>query len=93
MILEAILLTVAEISADGEAKLPVAIFPQMQIDTGIHRDGVSITSPTTNSQVRLTGIWTMVFAHIHWGNVRIIHSIHFLVLTSICSPSVECLHI
>ena len=55
MILEAILLTVAEISADGEAKLPVAIFPQMQIDTGIHRDGVGITSPTTNSQVRLTG--------------------------------------
>ena len=27
MILDAILLTVAEISADGEAKLPVAIFP------------------------------------------------------------------
>ena len=55
MILEAVLLTVAEISADGEAKLPVAIFPQIQIGTGIYRDVVSVTSPKTNSQVLLTG--------------------------------------
>jgi hypothetical protein len=52
MILDAILLTVAEISADGEAKSPVAIFPEMQIATG---DGVSIVNPTTKFQVWLTG--------------------------------------
>ena len=44
MILDAILLTVAEISADGEAKLPVAIFPEMRVATS---DGVNIVNPTT----------------------------------------------
>ena len=52
MILDAILLTVAEISADGEAKLPVAIFPEMRVATG---DGVSIVNPTTKFQLWLTG--------------------------------------
>ena len=40
IILDAILLTVAEISADGEAKLPVAIFPKMRV-------GVNIVNPTS----------------------------------------------
>jgi hypothetical protein len=52
MILHAILLTVAEISADGAAKLPVAIFPQMRVATG---DGVSVVNPTTKFQGWLTG--------------------------------------
>lgn len=70
MILEAVLLTVAEMSADGEAKLPVAIFPEMKIDTGVHRDGVSVTSPTTNPQIRLTGnvdygIYTYTDTYVH----------------------------
>jgi hypothetical protein len=52
MILDAILLTVAEISADGQAKTPVAIFPELRIATG---DGVSIVNPTTKFQVWLTG--------------------------------------
>lgn len=52
MILEAILLTVAEISADGEANMPVAIFPEMRVATG---DGVSIVNPTTKFQLWLSG--------------------------------------
>jgi hypothetical protein len=52
MILDAILLTVAEISADGEDKSPVAIFPDMRIATD---DGVSIVNPKTKFQVWLTG--------------------------------------
>jgi hypothetical protein len=52
MIVDAILLTVAEISAHGEAKLPVAIFPGMQLGTS---DGISIINPKTKFQVWLTG--------------------------------------
>jgi len=52
MILDAILLTVAEISADGKAKMPAAIFPEMRLATG---DGVSVVNPTTKFQVWLTG--------------------------------------
>lgn len=52
MILDAILLTVAEISADGEAKLPVAIFPEMRVATG---DGVNVVNPKTGFQLWLTG--------------------------------------
>jgi hypothetical protein len=52
MILDAILLTVAEISADGDAQLPVAIFPEMRVATG---DGVNIVNPRTQFQVWLTG--------------------------------------
>ncbi|KAF9029260.1 hypothetical protein BDZ89DRAFT_1014507 [Hymenopellis radicata] len=52
MILDAILLTVAEISANGDAQIPVAIFPEMRLATG---DGVQITNPATNFQVWLTG--------------------------------------
>jgi hypothetical protein len=51
MMIDAILLTVAEISADGEDKLPVAIFPEMQAGTG---DGVSIVNPKTGFQLWLT---------------------------------------
>ena len=54
MILDAILLTVAEISADGEAKLPVAIFPKMQVATQAG-DGVNIVNPTTGFQLWLSG--------------------------------------
>ena len=52
MILDAILLTVAEITADGDAKLPVAIFPEIRVATG---DGVNIVNPTTGFQLWLTG--------------------------------------
>jgi hypothetical protein len=59
MILEAILLTVAKISANGDAKLPVAVLPQMQVDTGPD-DGICIINPATKFQVWLTG-------HIDYG--------------------------
>jgi hypothetical protein len=54
MILDAILLTVAEISVDGEAQLPVAIFPEMQVAT----DSVNIINPTTKFQLHLT-LWSL----------------------------------
>jgi hypothetical protein len=54
MILDAILLTVAEISADGEAQLPVAIFPEMRVAS----DGVNIVIPTTKFQLHLT-LWSL----------------------------------
>ena len=47
MILDAILLTVAEVSADGKAKMP----PEMRLTTG---DGVNIGNMTTKFQVWLT---------------------------------------
>ncbi|KAF9010363.1 hypothetical protein BDZ89DRAFT_1143543 [Hymenopellis radicata] len=46
------LLTVAEISANGDAQMPVAILPEMRLATG---DGVQITNPATNFQVWLIG--------------------------------------
>ncbi|KAK0189808.1 hypothetical protein F5146DRAFT_1052640 [Armillaria mellea] len=52
MVLNAILLTVAEASVNGEAKLPVAIFPEMRVATG---DGVRIKNLTTGFEVWLTG--------------------------------------
>jgi hypothetical protein len=52
MILEAILLAVAEISANDNTKLPVAILPKMQVDTG---DGICIINSATKFKVWLTG--------------------------------------
>ncbi|KAK0238633.1 hypothetical protein EDD85DRAFT_935957 [Armillaria nabsnona] len=52
MVFDAILLTVAEASVNGGAKLPVAIFPEMWVATG---DGVLIENPTTGFEVWLTG--------------------------------------
>lgn len=52
MIMDSLLLTVAEMSADGQAKLPVAILPEMRIATG---DGVRVDNPETNFQFWLTG--------------------------------------
>lgn len=52
MILDAVLLTVAEISSDGDAKLPVAILPEMRIATG---DGIVLRNPTTNFEMWFTG--------------------------------------
>ncbi|KAJ7715910.1 hypothetical protein DFH07DRAFT_862573 [Mycena maculata] len=52
MILDAVLLTVAEISSDGDAKLPVAILPEMRIATG---DGISLRNPTTDFEMWFTG--------------------------------------
>ncbi|PBK99156.1 hypothetical protein ARMGADRAFT_491963 [Armillaria gallica] len=52
MILDATLLTVAEVSVNGGAKLPVAIFPEMWVATG---DGVLIKSLTTVFEICLTG--------------------------------------
>ena len=51
IIVDVILLTIAEISADGETRLPVAIFPEMPLATG---DGVNIINPTTGFQLWLT---------------------------------------
>ncbi|KAJ7194324.1 hypothetical protein GGX14DRAFT_378060 [Mycena pura] len=52
MILDAVLLTVAEISSDGDAKRPVAIFPGMRIATG---DGICLKNPTTGFEMWVTG--------------------------------------
>ncbi|KAJ7506985.1 hypothetical protein B0H11DRAFT_1969712 [Mycena galericulata] len=52
MILDAVLLTVAEISSDGDAKLPVAILPGMRIATG---DGISLKNPNTDFEIWFTG--------------------------------------
>ncbi|KAF8871845.1 hypothetical protein BD779DRAFT_437830 [Infundibulicybe gibba] len=50
MILEAILLTVAEISAD--TGVPVIIFPKMQV---ADEDGINVVNPATGFQLCLTG--------------------------------------
>jgi len=52
MILDAILLTVAELCSDGNPELPVAILPEMRIATG---DGVLLKNPTTDFEVWFTG--------------------------------------
>ncbi|KAJ7228122.1 hypothetical protein B0H12DRAFT_232808 [Mycena haematopus] len=52
MILDAVLLSVAEISSDGDAKLPVAILPKMVIAFG---DGVLLKNPTTSFEMWFTG--------------------------------------
>ncbi|KAJ6611501.1 hypothetical protein B0H10DRAFT_363709 [Mycena sp. CBHHK59/15] len=52
MILDAVLLAVAEICADGVAKLPVAILPEMRIATG---EGVLLKNPTTAFEMWFTG--------------------------------------
>ncbi|SJL03466.1 uncharacterized protein ARMOST_06822 [Armillaria ostoyae] len=52
MVLDAILLTVAEASVNGGVKLPVAIFPEMWVAPG---DGVPIKNLTTGFEVWLTG--------------------------------------
>jgi len=52
MILDAVLLTVAEISSDGDAKIPVAILPEMRVATG---DGVLLRNRATDFEMWLTG--------------------------------------
>ncbi|KAH9953295.1 hypothetical protein BC827DRAFT_1249215 [Russula dissimulans] len=52
MILDAILLTIADISLDAKEKLPVAIFPKMRIASG---DGVLVKNPVNQFEVWLTG--------------------------------------
>jgi hypothetical protein len=52
MILNAVLLTVAEISEKGAAKLPVAICPAMPVATG---GGVRVVNPNTGFEMCLTG--------------------------------------
>jgi hypothetical protein len=52
MILDAVLLAVAEICADGDAKLPVAILPEMRIASG---DGILLKNPTTSFEMWFTG--------------------------------------
>ncbi|KAJ7728184.1 hypothetical protein B0H14DRAFT_2480155 [Mycena olivaceomarginata] len=52
MILDAVLLAVAEICADGDAKLPVAILPEMRIASG---DGILLKNPTTSLEMWFTG--------------------------------------
>ncbi|KAJ7067302.1 hypothetical protein C8F01DRAFT_1365424 [Mycena amicta] len=51
-IVDAILLTVAGICADGDAKLPAAILPEIQIASG---DGVLLKNPATSFEMRFTG--------------------------------------
>jgi hypothetical protein len=52
MILDAILLAVAEVCADGDAKLPFAILPEMRIASG---DGILLKNPTTSFEMWFTG--------------------------------------
>ena len=52
MILDAILLAVAQICVDGGAQLPVAILPELRVTPS---DGVLIENPATKHQVWLTG--------------------------------------
>ncbi|KAI0328662.1 hypothetical protein GY45DRAFT_1337949 [Cubamyces sp. BRFM 1775] len=52
MILDAILLAVAQICVDGGAQLPVAILPELRVTPN---DGVLIENPATKHQVWLTG--------------------------------------
>jgi hypothetical protein len=52
MILDAILLTIADISLDAKEKLFVAILPEMQIASG---DGVLVKNPVNQFEVWLTG--------------------------------------
>ncbi|KAK0449632.1 uncharacterized protein EV420DRAFT_1646954 [Desarmillaria tabescens] len=52
MVFDAIFLAVAETSTNGEAKLPMAIFPKMQAPT---QDGVLIDNLGTGFEVWLTG--------------------------------------
>ncbi|KAF8332139.1 hypothetical protein F5887DRAFT_1078178 [Amanita rubescens] len=52
MILDAILLTIADISLDAKEKLPVAIFPDMRIASG---DGVLVKNTVNQFEVWLTG--------------------------------------
>src|SRR5277367_1926496 len=54
MILDAILLTIADISLEAEEKLPVAIFPEMRIASG---DGVLVKNTVNQFEVWLTGIF------------------------------------
>ncbi|KAF8313735.1 hypothetical protein F5887DRAFT_1151878 [Amanita rubescens] len=52
MILDAVLLTIADISVDAKEKLHVAIFPDMQVTSG---DGVLVKNPKNQFEVWLTG--------------------------------------
>ncbi len=52
MILDAILLAVAQICVDGGVQLPVAILPKLRVTPS---DGILIRNPATNFQVWLTG--------------------------------------
>ncbi|KAJ7710164.1 hypothetical protein B0H14DRAFT_2242266, partial [Mycena olivaceomarginata] len=52
MILDAVLLAVAEICTDGDAKLPVAILPEMRIASG---DGILLKNSTTSFEMWFTG--------------------------------------
>ncbi|KAJ7898214.1 hypothetical protein B0H14DRAFT_2675292 [Mycena olivaceomarginata] len=52
MILDAVLLAVAEICTDGDAKLPVAILPEMRIASG---DGILLKNATTPFEMWFTG--------------------------------------
>src|SRR6266576_874666 len=52
MILDAVLLTIADISLDAKEKLPVAIFPEMRISSG---DGVLVKNAKNQFEVWLVG--------------------------------------
>ncbi|KAF8171228.1 hypothetical protein K438DRAFT_1613143 [Mycena galopus ATCC 62051] len=52
MIVDAVLLAVAEICADSDAKLPVAILPGMRIASA---EGILLKNPTTSFEMRVTG--------------------------------------
>ena len=52
MILDAVLLTIADISLDSEEKLPVAIFPNMRVTSD---DGVLVQNTKNQFDVWLVG--------------------------------------
>jgi hypothetical protein len=60
MILDAVLLAVAEICTDGDAKLPVAILPEMRIASG---DGILLKNSTTSFEMWFTGPSILGCAH------------------------------
>jgi hypothetical protein len=92
MILDAVLLTVAEISSDGDAKLPVAILPDMRIATG---DGIALRNPTTDFEMWFTGnvdygLCTYEREDIRKG--RILSFFRFDLTDTVVRPCSKCRH-
>lgn len=77
MILDAILLTIANISFDAKEKLPVAIIPEMWITSG---DGVLVKNTVNHFEVWLTSnIDYEVCTYKHKANCGITCLINFLL--------------
>jgi hypothetical protein len=86
MILDAILLTIADISLHAKEKLPVEIFPEMRIASG---DGVLVKNTVNQFEVWLTGnVDYGVCTYKHEANRGTTCLINFLLnVTSTIFPS------